>query len=389
MALIIDSEGNLVGEIENYESFAYSRQFYTHGAFELQINQNQYISDFLEIGLFILPTELGFNNLLYQIEQKQLEVDDTGREGEILSISGRQFGGIFEDRIILPPINNDDLILPPKPPQEENENQIIDAWAFDNQEGSAEQVMKHYLDYNGGENTSEPRRIPRLTTAPNLGRGDFVTYKGRFQKLEDTLQEISRAGAIGWETFYDIDFNIFIFDIIETIDVSDNIIFDVEIETATAQSFLQKELGAKSLVYAGGEGEGNLRIIEKAFLEEEEPAGFERKEDFLDAGNLEEEGALLSRGRSYLRRRQRENIIEIDYNEAVNLEYRRNWDIGNIVKVRNTKWNLDLNVQIVGVTVELNTGVGEPIIKIQLGEIYPTIKSRSDLEYGDDDRERI
>lgn len=129
---------------------------------------------------------------------------------------------------------------------------------YDVRTGSAETIMKEYVDYNIGQNAELSRRL--LTIEPDTGLGSTVTGRARFDNLLDLLSSLAiQGGGLG--------FNV--------VQVGDSLQFKVYQPTdKTRSAFFSPLLGNLSafeysnddpeanIVIVGGAGEGVNRIIQ-------------------------------------------------------------------------------------------------------------------------------
>lgn len=371
MALVLNQLGEPVGILEDYMNLKWSRQFYKAGAMQLQINRNQFNAEFIQQGNLILPNELGELNEIYLIEQLETVIDESGKEGEILSVTGRSIGGMLEERLGLPPVG----------------------FAYDDQIDAAETLMKYWVDLHAVNPVDTNREIPNLVVEADQARGGTVNYALRYQTIAKMLEDIARANDIGWEVFYDIDSNTYNFDVIipedKTISSSNPVFFDISFETILGSKVLNSVLEQKSYAYVGGDGEGASRTIIETYLTSIEPSGFNRKEVFVDGGNLSNTDDLTRKGKVFLNETLQEDTVEVDINTLGSFQYRTDWDLGDIVTFRNKNWDYQADIKIIGITIEVNQGEGQPLIGVQLGNQYPTIKNKVDRTVGDKERERV
>lgn len=71
--------------------------------------------------------------------------------------------------------------------------------AYDVRSGTAEAVMRGYVNANLGPGAAADRRISALTLDPDLGRGGTTKRSTRFDVLGDLLAEIASAAGLGFD----------------------------------------------------------------------------------------------------------------------------------------------------------------------------------------------
>lgn len=372
MAFILDDEGNNLGIVEDYETLKWSRNYLQAGAFQMIINRNSFLANKLQKGNLLLPTEFtGEVDQIYLIEQVESIIDEEGKLNENIILTGRTVGGMMEERLALPP-------------------ELAD---YDEREDVAETLMKDWVNENAGDLASIERQIPNLSIAPDQGRGGNVSYAVRYQKLSQILEEIGRAGGLGWEVSYDIQSQESVFDVIEPTDRTKGsgtpVFLDIDFETILELNIIESVLGKKSYAYTGGAGEGQDRIIAETFLNTLEPTGFDRREIFVDAGGLTSLSNIERAGNVELLKRQIDDIIQVNINQFGSFQLGEDWFVGDFITVRNEVWDFEVDLQIIGVTIEIRANEGRPLIDVQIGQEIPTIKSQFELDLGTDERERI
>ena len=372
MAFILDDEGNNLGIVEDYDSLKWSRNYLQAGAFQMVINRSSFVASKLEQGNLLLTTEFAKEvEQIYIIEQIESTIDQDGKLNENLILTGRTVGGMMEERLALPPEEDD----------------------YDKREDVAETLMKEWVNENIGALAKAERQIPNFSIAADEGRGGNVSYAVRYQKLSQILEEIGRAGGLGWEVVYDIENQESVFDVIEPTDRTKEsptpVFLDIDFETILELNVIESVLGKKSFAYTGGAGEGQDRLIVETFLNATEPQGFDRREIFVDAGGLKSISNIERTGNVELLKRQIDDIIQVNINQFGSFQFGQDWFVGDFITVRNEVWDFEVDLQIIGVTIEVRANEGRPLIDVQIGQEIPTIKKQFELDLGTDERERV
>ena len=242
---------------EDYQTIEWERPLYKAGTFTMTINTNQYNVQYIHKGAIFTPAP---NEPVFMVEQIEAEEGENGKEDETMVVTGRSIGGMFEERICLPPLG-------------QSHDQVRNV--------PAEQALKHYVRENAESNATAARRVPGLVIMPEQGRGDLVTYNARFQTVAEALEEIGNTAGVGWEVL--LQDNEFQFDTVHGLDLSNEVFFDVEFDTALAQSWLSSDADRKTFAYVAGQGEGIDRQMVEFYLHDQEPIGFARRELFVVA----------------------------------------------------------------------------------------------------------
>jgi hypothetical protein len=208
--------------------------------------------------------------------------------------------------------------------------------------------MKHYIDAHCINPTDVKRKIPQLTLAPDLKRGIYVPWQSRFEQLDAVLQEIAEFTGIGWEIYLDLVNKAWIFDIVEGRDlttaqaVNIPVIFSVEFDNIKGQHYTDSALNLKTVGYAGGQGEEELRLIQQIGDAE----GLGRLETFLDCSDAADADELLANGQQKLAELKQAQSFEVNISPSGSFIYGTDWDLGDLVTVRSSKWGITMHSRI-------------------------------------------
>lgn len=331
---------------EDYQTLEWERPLYTPGTFSMTINTNQYNVQYIHKGAIFTPAP---GEPVFIVEQIEAEEGENGKEDEIMVVTGRSIGGMFEERICLPPSG-------------ESHDSLTDV--------PAEQALKHYVRENAEANAAAARQVPGLVIMADQGRGDLVSYNARFQTVAEVLEEIGNNAGAGWEVV--LNNNEFQFDTIHGQDRTNEVFFDVEFDTALAQKWLSTDADRKTFAYVAGQGEGVDRQIVEHYLDDTEPTGFSRRELFVDARDTST--GLDERGRTKLKETEEEDIFETEIDPFGSFEYRTHWNLGDIVTIRNRRWGIQKAVRVVNVKTTIEDD--KKTIVAEVGRPWPTLKSR-------------
>lgn len=320
---IIDREFNLLGEIDDYESLIWTRRWYKAGEFELHININKQNTHSLQKENIII-----FGDKAGIIRHRQLKVDESGKGGEVLLIKGSSLSSLVGRRITLPPAGQ----------------------AYDVVNSNAESVIKHFVDVNCINPIDISRKIPNLIIAPNLNRGIDLKYQTRLKQLDEELEKISIISGLGWDISIDIENKIYVFDVMEGKDLTSNqtvnnpVTFSIDFDNIKGQTYVDSDLNYRNQAYVGGQGEGVERTIVEVG---EELHGLDRHEVFIDARDIENDLDLPARGQQKLLEMTRLQSFESEILTKGTFEYKKDWDLGDMVTVVNPKWGITMETRIV------------------------------------------
>lgn len=345
-----------VSVIEEYQKVEWTRRLYVPSGMVLDIDAVQLGTTPLEKGRFVYVPEGGRAYMIEQIH-RTYATNDRGEETESITALGREVGGMFEERIIVPPGGS----------------------SHDVQTAvTAEAALKHYVSNHAGPTATAARQVPGLTMAPNLGRGPTVTYEARFQSVAEVLSDLGVTSEIGWEVTFDLATGGFVFDVIEGTDRTGEVFLDPEFETAAGMEWLTSDLGRKNWGLIAGQGEGASRDADTTWVGASEPAGFDRRETFIDANDLPAGSALDARGQAKLLETLTEDAYEVTVHPGGAFQYGDDFDLGDVVSVRHREWGILAAARIVGVTQAVaSAGSGRLATTIGVGRLFPTLPGRA------------
>lgn len=327
---ILDSELNLLGIIDDFETLIFHRKFYSVGEFELHINIEKKNTELLQ-----KENLIRFNNendKVGVILHREIKLNEDGLE--VLMVKGYTLKGILARRLIEPKVDG-----------------------YDKQEGNQEFIMKQFV-YNNTINTSATRQIYQLAIADNKGLGKFDKWRGRFENLADKLQEIGEHSELGWDVVIDIENKKFIFDVFQgknlTQGQSDNspVIFSVDFQNIKGHNYIDSNINYKNVVYAGGQGEGENRLIQQIG----DTKGLERVEEFIDLSSVESIDELKTEGEKARGKLKSIKSFESEIIDFGSFRLGVDYNLGDYVTTENKKWNLTMNTQIIEIieTVDMN-----------------------------------
>src|SRR5699024_7019316 len=166
--------------------------------------------------------------------------------------------------------------------------------SHDKKSGSAETVMKHYVNKYFVKPTDWKRRIDNIVIAPDKNRGQKVSRELRFKNVADELEGISKESNIGWNVYVDIPNKLFVFDVVEPKDLSNNndegntpVFFSPQFNNIENQTLVDSLNDYKNFGYIGGQGEG----VERKIINIGDEKGLNRYEMFIDARDIGESEA--------------------------------------------------------------------------------------------------
>lgn len=339
---------------QSYESLTYTRRYQATDTFQLVINRKRLYATELQKGrLLFLPDEGDRVFLIEQIETLQ----SGERSKDSMIVTGRSLEGIaMVERIVIPDAGQ----------------------AHDSQSAvAAETAIKHYVDHHAVNPVDPDREVPNLVIASDLARGDVIDTAGRYQTVLDLVTDIGLLSGLGWEITLNTGAGTFVFDVIEGADLSSSVFFDFAFETLESWDELDSDLDAKTVAVVAGQGELEDRDV--VTRETGTPAGFDRREAFVDARDVEagNTGLLEARGDAFLAGAVGGVALEATIHQYGSFRYLEHWDLGDLVLVRNEERGLAYDARVVEVAVTIRQSPAAPTVVATLGRAFPTLRSRT------------
>ncbi|MFR6246258.1 MAG: siphovirus ReqiPepy6 Gp37-like family protein [Romboutsia timonensis] len=340
---VFNTKLDLIGIIDIFSSFRYKQKFYDIGEFELHIPFN--IGD-LEI--------LQKDNIIYVNEQNSFIVDTRqiklNQDGsEYIQVNGKSLLNILNRRIIY--------------------NQIVE-------KNNANEVVKRIVN----ENVIAPKNIKRKIE--NIAIGELadtlnIDYQNRYGNVLDEIIGISKTTDVSFYILLDHINKKLLLKSFSGTDrtINQNIIspcvFSRDYENVEEQEYVDSLNNYKNVTLVAGSGEG----INRKVFEVGEHEGLNRYELYTDARDLSdkeqktrivtnEDGSeyeenyevdipietynkiLEQRGKEKLRECTEVETFESKISLLSNLEYGKDFRLGDTVTVINKKWNLVLDTKI-------------------------------------------
>ncbi len=340
---------DLQGEVDNYLSLTFCRNYHLPGKFQLVTNYKVQNADKLNINSLIMLGADKYKTAI--IRHKEIKSNERGEE--ILTVKGYALGVITQQRITIPPVGE----------------------AYDNQDAGAETVMKHYvkrncLDIPGME-------FPMLAIAENKNRGPVVKWQSRYKNLGEELEQISRLTGLGWHIYPDFEQKKWIFDICSGRDFSVSqqnnppVIFSPEFENISSQEFTDSLIGFANYAVVAGQGEGVDREI---VMVGSGATGLDKHVIFVDARDIENTADLSERGKVKLAEHQRIISLQSEVLTRGPFQYQKDWDVGDIVTVQNKDWNITMDTRITEVEEIYEAGGFK--LNVTFGKNTPTLTQK-------------
>lgn len=351
---IFDKNLNFLGEIDSYTSLFYIRKWESYGEFEFHISEIDI--NLIKKGNIIMLNKDGYRTgVIEHIEDKQENKED-------ITVKGFSLSYWFTQRITVPPVG----------------------YAYHDFNTNVEDIMIALVKLNASDPMDIKRKIPYLQVEPSQGRGEVLQFQTRYKTLSDELTKLSKTSGLGFEVFLDYKNKKLLFKVLSGRDLSYNqrlyppAIFSIEYDNIINQTYIESNIGYKNVGYVAGQGEGADRQLE---ILNSEIQGFDRREVFIDARDIDEGGSLIDRGRVKLSESQPIQSFECEVDTK---DYKNTWDLGDIVTTINKKVKIKIDNRVYEIKeVYENDGFKvEPVFGSPIPTLGEKIKQMTDSSTG-------
>lgn len=361
---VFNENFEMQGIIDTFISLIWRREYYKAGTFELHLNlpdddhKAATIINLLQ-KRNILVKEDSLDEAVY-IDDLSLDEQDK----ETLVVSGFFIENFIERRIV---------------------------WGQQNIVGNIDVVMKYFVDKNAVNPVDSNRKLTNLQIAPVLNIPKNANEVHSYRNLAELMEELALKYDVGWRMLFDMTKRKYIFDVYEGRDLSVNqsinpqAIFALEYENVLNQSLKDSERNFRNTALIGGQGEGNDR---KLATINNSAIGYDRFELFVDAREISntlqnEDGTetpltdgqyetlLLEKGNSSLAESQRILTFQSGITVNSNLIYKMDFNLGDIVTIKNNRWGVLLNTRITTIEEVYENDLLD--IRVNFGNNIPTI----------------
>ena len=194
--------------------------------------------------------------------------------------------------------------------------------------------------------------IPLVDLGELQGFTETVEFQVSYKNLLTYENKLARSAAIGYRFKPNFDKRKIIFEIYKGVDrttsqgVNNRVIFSEGYNNLNNAIYRENTQLYKNVAYVVGEG-GKIVVVGDV-------TGLERREMFVDAKDIDSEGLstaeyeakLRTRGEEALSNNRIENTFECNTGADANFQYKKNYDLGDIVTVKKNKWGITVHERI-------------------------------------------
>lgn len=356
---------DFLGICEEINDIEWVREFYRGGNFTMNAKLNQHNLDLLKKDR-ILVKDGNFDDPMI-IEYRELSEGENGDEDFLIT------GNSLTTRILSSRVTASRQV----------------------EKGYIDVVMKNILKK---QTEGELRSFKNLVCSPPKNFTKTFEHKSLYKSLDEEFETLSRLADVGHKIYIDIEKKQFVFDVYSMDDISDQVLFSIDFDNLKNQRFIDSHDNYKNVAIVCGQGnsdkdEDDDETRDKVIINNEEYTGFDRREVYIDARDINKDTKKgtdkdgneidipIANGPNavkLLTARGQEKLVELLPVESFegdlvenNYVYKRDFDLGHCVMVRNKNWGVEFkqritkiieNYNIYGSSIEVSFGVELPTI---------------------------
>lgn len=353
-----------IGEVNQYNSLIWPDKFNGYASFELWAPITEENSEYFKKGNILW---CGGDNAA-KVEIVKSTIDDKGNK--TFNVKGRTLEVVLTTRII---------------------------WGTYNASNKyASTAMYEIVNQNCVNPTNIKRKIPYLECAEDKQLGGKMSVQKTGGDVYDSLTTIAGSKDLGFNVLFRPKEKKLIFEVVAGVDrtieqsVVDPVEFSTDLEDILSSSYYTNNQDEKNVAFIQGEGDGASRVSQISGNNELE--GFDRKELYVDARDLQSEtvnedgsttsltpdeykAALINRGDDKLSECEVTETFEAQIRVFgdVQYEFGKDYQKGDKVTVRDKQLNVVVSARITEVEEDFDD---EYALVLTFGYSYPTIMQK-------------
>lgn len=363
---IFDLEFNFLGICEEINDIEWIREYYRGGSFVLNAKMNEHNVGLLQKNRIIIKDNAWDEPMI--VEHRQLTETDDGDED--LMVSGKSLATrILDSRITI-------------------KRQI--------EKGTADKVLENLLLKQTNLNEDNKRHIPNLVVDTSIkdSFNDIIEHNSLYKSLYEDFEEVCSMEQCGYKLTFKPDIKEFLFEIYKGEDLTSSVLFSIDFDNLKNQVYIDSIDNYKNVAIVCGQGEEENRDI--TIVNNDDYSGLDRMEVYIDARDIEQDKEKGKDEDGYdieipihngenaiklLTNRGCEKLTEVapvhSFDASLvenNYKYKEDFDLGDLVVVRNKNWGVEFNQRITKI-VESYDSYGRTIT-VNFGNELPTIQDK-------------
>lgn len=319
----------LVGIVDDYESFSFTRKYSDCGEWQLVLNGNTRHAKLIE-DMDYISMGSGVSGVVEQIE------NNVGENNQII-YSGSELKGITSSRIVMPPTGSAYLTIKKNPAL----------------------VILDILNTQIADCEDANRNIPntRIDSSIEVDTTQKIEYDGRFGNVYEEIASIATAYNIGWYAAIEPkqsnnQYAEIVFYVYNGIDRSKNQSTNSRFilrysNDSIEQSNYQYIDTIPNTALVAGQGEGIERVL---YIVNNTAAGLERKEVYIDARDIEDNTLLPQRGKEKLAEYGEANSYHITLSQNLIKQYHSAFELGDIGTIQDDLLDIEIDFRFTEIT---------------------------------------
>ena len=314
---------DLIGVIDFFSSLRWRRKYYEAGEFELHIPLNNETAKFLHKDNIIIRDDAVEVGII-----ESYTISDGGDSGVNVTIYGRFLSSILDRRIVKSKITHTGSCMA-------GERKILNQ-------------MTPFTNLEVKETT---------LVSPN------VTFQCTYQNVYEYLVSLAKFSTIAHRISVDLEHKKYIYenyqglDRTETQSVNPRYEFSEDNSNIENANYTYSAKTEKNYALIGGQGEDTNRIL--VDVTSGSYSDFDLREIFVDAKSDNQGDMTLNQYKDGLRTKGKENLVIPTETLEVTVyatDYKKAWDLGDIVNIRKESWGITLKQRITEIeeTIESN-----------------------------------
>lgn len=332
----------LLGIMDNQRSVLWRRRFYQPGEFSVILPITEENVRLCQLGNVVSFSGAKEAGVIEEVRMTQQKLTTQ------IKISGRFLSSYLDRRLIRPRVNYS---------------------------GTVENAMRSLIT-----NLEEP--LP-IDLGELNGFPEVITFQATYKNLLTYMTKLSKSANIGFRIRPDFIERKMYFETYKGVDHSLNqsvrtrVVFSPEYRNLQTAESVDNEKLLKNVCYVGGQGEGDERIYER--VGDNTLTGLDRREVYYSRSDVRmEEGMSEAEYREKLRTGGQEKLDDCVLNNSFqatclpfgNYEYKRDYDLGDVVTVQKLDWGITTHLRMAEITEVYEHGAAtiEPVFGEPLPE---------------------
>jgi len=326
---IMDLQFNYKAVLRGYESAVLTRAWAGIGSLDLVVSAGITNAELIQI-----DDLLWFDNEYHKafiVEKVELQLAGNEVKYHIVATS---INTLIRDFITIPPALS----------------------AYDVRTGTREAVVRAWVDANCISPADSARAQYPIMLGASQSLGETITDQTRYGNLAEEITRVLQAEDLGWRLELDIPGSRFVFKVLKGVNrtagqtINGRVLFGLKYGNMAGFRSVEDTTAAKTVVYAGGQGEGEARQIVK--LDGSGPG--RKKEAFVDARDADTPDKLNERAAQAVAEGAPINSFEFEVLDR-QFRYGQEYDLGDYVTVVMDRAST-IDMQIQGVTETYDKG---------------------------------